>query len=150
MFMQPKLLQCEICGKEIKKTLKVKIGSSLLQVCEACSKFGEVQKAKPGAKVKSITGAPGTREKYAAYRRGKPAVKIKTKPEEKELILVENYGRIIKNAREKLNLSQEKLAKMLNEKESVISRIEAQHMKPSEKLARKLEKVLNIKILEEI
>lgn len=137
--------QCEICGKEIKKALKIKIGSSMMQVCSECSKFGEVY---------------GHRNEVYAHRKfagtlGKPRKRTRTAakkmPEEgKELILAENYGKIIKNAREKLNLSQEKLAKMLSEKESVISRIEAQHMKPSERLAKKLEKALKIKILEEI
>ncbi len=60
----------------------------------------------------------------------------------------ENYPVTVRKAREKQGLTQKDLARQINEKESVIHRIETGHMRPSRKLARKLEGALNIKLLE--
>lgn len=46
-----------------------------------------------------------------------------------------------------MGLSREAFAKMLNEKESVVRRIEAEEMRPTIDLARKIEKALKIKLL---
>ena len=61
--------------------------------------------------------------------------------------IVENYGKLIKQAREKLNLNQEELAKKLNEKESLITKLENNSISPSIELARKIEKQLNISLI---
>lgn len=62
----------------------------------------------------------------------------------------EDYPAIVRKAREKQELTQKDLARQINEKESVIHRIETGHMRPSRKLARKLEGTLNIKLLEKV
>jgi len=131
-------MNCEVCGKEVEETTAVKIESSIMKACKKCASLGEIiERKKPASTYKTSTRA-NTYAKTLPYA-------------EKEdlLILVDGYGRIIQKAREKLNLTQEKLAAMLNEKASVVSRIESGHMHPSEKLARKLEKMLKIKIVEE-
>ncbi len=75
--------------------------------------------------------------------------KIKKKPKTFEISLpeiVDNYGDIVRKAREKMGLTREQLAKILKEKESVIARIENYEMVPDDKLAKKLERVLKIKL----
>jgi len=134
---------CEVCGKEVDEIITAKIESSLMKVCRKCARLGKVVEQRVALGVSSGRGLMIGRSAYAKklpYERH----------EEKEdvLILVDNYGRIIQKAREKLSLTQEKLAAMLNEKASVISRVESGHMRPSEKLARKLERMLKIKIVE--
>jgi len=64
-----------------------------------------------------------------------------------ELELVEGFGELVREARIRLGLTQEDLAKQLNEKVAVIKKIESEQFRPSIDLARKLEKALKIRIL---
>ena len=54
----------------------------------------------------------------------------------------------IRNKRDELGLKQEDFAKMLNEKESIIHKLETGEFKPSLKLAKKLEKKFGLKLIE--
>ena len=123
-------MRCEICGKKIiGKPVKTKIESSIMLTCTECSKFGKVQREPPKAKKRrAIKRTPRVRE-----------------PSEE---VVENYKIIIRDAREKKKWSREELAEKLYEKASVVSRIESGKMVPDIKLAKKLEKTLNIKLIE--
>lgn len=67
-----------------------------------------------------------------------------------DLDLIENYGEIIRNARIKMGISQEELAKQISEKLTIIKKIEQGSFKPPIELARKLEKFLKIKIIEKV
>jgi putative transcription factor len=62
--------------------------------------------------------------------------------------LAEDYPKRISKARSKKGLTQEDLAKQINEKKSVISRLESGEMRPSDKLIKKLERTLDIKLKE--
>ncbi|MEM4196187.1 MAG: helix-turn-helix domain-containing protein, partial [Methanothermobacter sp.] len=76
------------------------------------------------------------------------APKRSRRPMETIYEVVEDYGEIIRAERESRGWSREDLAERINEKVSVINRIESERMEPDIKLARKLEKLLKIKILE--
>jgi uncharacterized protein (TIGR00270 family) len=67
--------------------------------------------------------------------------------EEEEIIIIDNYGKKIIEAREKINLTREEFAKRIKEKESVIKRVENEEMKPDDKLTEKIEKFLDIKLI---
>ncbi|BDH79404.1 MAG TPA: TIGR00270 family protein [Methanothermobacter sp.] len=122
-------MRCEICGKKIMgKPIRVKIEGSVMDVCADCSKFGKVQRQPE-------------KPKRAPRRRT-------ARPMEPVYEVLEDYNRIIREAREKRGWSRENLAKKMNEKVSVIHRIEAGRMEPDIKLAKKFEKTLNIRILE--
>jgi len=64
-----------------------------------------------------------------------------------EYELDQEYGRIVRGARERLNLTQEQLARLVSEKASVISAIERGRLKPDFRIARKLEHALRARIL---
>jgi len=104
---------------------KAKVEGTILEVCEDCSKYGELIETKPVRIVKV---------------RRMPRVK------EEETIIVDNYGKKIIEAREKTNLTREEFAKKINEKESVIKRIESEEMRPNDKLLEKIERFLDIKL----
>lgn len=97
---------------------------TILEVCEKCLKYGELVEVKPVRVVKV---------------RKRPALK-------EEMIIVDNYGRKITEAREKLNLTREEFARRIKEKESVIKRVESEEMQPDDELTEKIEKFLNIKL----
>ena len=64
-----------------------------------------------------------------------------------DLELVEDFGELVKRARIKLGLTQQDLAAQLNEKLTVIKKVEAGQFRPSIQLARKLERFLKIQLL---
>lgn len=62
---------------------------------------------------------------------------------------VDDLGNVVRRAREARFLTREQLAEMVGEKVSTIRRIENNELKPSFELARKLERVLKVKLLVE-
>ena len=114
-----------MCGRET-ELFKALVEGTELKVCPDCSKFGKVTgKIRPEPKIKKK--------------------KIELEEEEQPeiiQIIAEDYTGRVKNARENLGLKQEELAKKLNEKESVIHKIETGHYEPDLILARKLELIL--------
>lgn len=117
--------ECELC--EAKADKKAKIEGAILNVCSKCVNLGE--------EIKSVMPIVKRKE-----------IKL---PEELDLVIVDDFASLIKNAREKKALSQEKLAKAISEKASVIKRIE-EGWEPSLKIARKLENFLEIKLIESV
>jgi len=75
-------------------------------------------------------------------------VKVRRKPKlkEEEAVIVDNYGKKIIENRKKINLTREEFAKKINEKESVIRRVESEEMEPDDKLTEKIERFLGIKL----
>lgn len=125
---------CDMCGKEA-RLIKAKIEGTVLDVCPNCARFGEVI-ARP---------APIFSKNILAPRQATPVRRRR----EIVQVIVENYGQKIKEARERKGLTQEQFAGRLNEKESIIQKMESEHFKPSIKLARKLERVLHVRLVEE-
>jgi len=117
---------CEICGDKEAIMMAI-IEGSLLNVCDSCARFGSIIRVKQIAKEE------------------KPVKKLTT-----ELINIINpeYPNLIKNAREKLGLKQKELAFKINEKESIIHKLETGTLQPTILLARKLEKILKINLVE--
>ena len=120
---------CDLCGKNFEFLFKARIEGSMVDVCERCSKFGEVL-----WKIKNI----------------KSELKTKNDEFENQEIIVDNYDKIIRREREKIGLKQDELARKLNEKESLIQKIENKHIIPSLKVSRKLEKFFGMKLVENI
>jgi putative transcription factor len=126
------LMRCEICGKTIiGRPLRVKIDGSVMQTCKDCSKFGKVQKEPP----RSVRPRTPPR----SFRVREPSYEVS-----------EDFKTIIRVGREKKGWSREDLAKKIYEKTSVINRVESGKMVPDIKLAKKLEKALNVQLLDKI
>ena len=64
-----------------------------------------------------------------------------------DLELVDDFGEVVRRARAGLGLTQEELAKQVGEKLTVIKKIEAGEFKPPISLARKLERILRVRLL---
>ncbi len=160
-------MQCEVCGKPIFKTpVVVEIEGTKMRTCEICTKFGTpVKQTKrhngPGGRVGSMgpagqagqvgqAGPMGQTQKQALRKPPVPGFMRRIEPGAIELPEPkEDYNEIIKSAREGRGLTREELGKKINEKTSVITRLESKKMQPDIKLARKLEHALKIKILDE-
>ena len=125
-------INCDLCGKTTESLAKAVIEGVKLDVCTECSKFGKVIAIK----------RPSAKEQI------KQIAKQQEKEERLEL-LVENYGEIIKKKREAIGLTQKEFASRINEKESTMHKIESGALEPSLHLAKKLEKALGIKLIEQ-
>jgi putative transcription factor len=116
--------ECEICGA--KATRKTKIDSAVLNVCDKCVGFG-----------KEIT-VP----KIVEFKKVLPVIDIGNP-------VKSDFNILIRNARDRMKLTQDDLAKRLSEKLSIIKRVE-DGWEPSPALISKLEKFFNIKLTEEV
>ncbi len=120
-----------MCGSE-GKLYKTVIEDAQLNVCHECSKFGKVTGI-----VQQIS------DKI-------PQNTINKEPETEVMdIIVEGYAEKIRKRREHLGLKQEEFAKKISEKESLIQKIESGHFEPSIGLAKKIQRFLKIKLIEE-
>lgn len=130
-------MQCEICGKVTDTKLnEVLIEGVAMKVCPKCESLG----------------TPVNRNKSAPrgfQQRRMTHSESLVPQEEEEISLKPDYGLLIKKKREELGVKQEALAKMLSEKESLIHKIESTSPVINVNVARKIEKVLKVKILEE-
>ncbi|MGD0477157.1 MAG: multiprotein-bridging factor 1 family protein [Nitrososphaerales archaeon] len=125
------VLTCEVCGNPIRTApSRVEIDGAILQVCQSCAKRG--------------------RPLMGTVPRVRP---VRTRPVvkdgliESELEVDPEYSSIVRQAREKLGLTQEALGRAINVKPSVISHIETKKMKPDLILARTLMHYLKVELL---
>ncbi|MCD6370165.1 MAG: TIGR00270 family protein [Thermoplasmata archaeon] len=135
---------CELCGRNVPRLKKVIIEGVILNVCDECAKFGKEIKGNEIPKDVKYLPPEVVRERLERKRR-----KRKDYLEEEE-VLIDDYSRVIREARERMGLTQDELAKKILEKKTVISKIERGEMRPDEKLIKKLEKALNIKLKEKV
>lgn len=135
-------MECEICGKPVSETnpTRAKIEGSVVVVCKECAKLGTIQKAPPKPKFQqNKKGKRNNNQPKRNYRRDEPTEE-----------LIEDYNEVVRKARESKNWSREDLGRQINEKVSVIQKIESGKMTPDNKLTKKLEKALNITLLENV
>ncbi|MHA1594956.1 MAG: multiprotein bridging factor aMBF1 [Candidatus Baldrarchaeia archaeon] len=139
-------MSCEICGaKIVGKRYEIFVEGSKLIVCEKCAKYGSVKPTRP----KRLEPAQRNSPVPSVSRRSSTMVsRARGKYEDifQEYELVEGYGRMVKEAREKLGWTQEDLAREIMEKESLIKKIEREEIIPPPNVVKKLERVLNIKL----
>lgn len=62
---------------------------------------------------------------------------------------VEDFAQLIRTARERSGMSQLEVARRINERASVIAKLETGKMMPTIELARKLERLFKLTLLEE-
>jgi putative transcription factor len=136
-------LRCEVCGRKIhsSRPIRAEIEGAKLTVCIECSKHGKIisdEEIELGRKApkKPFAPIPFTQKKKKAQARVELTQEV-----------VEGYDSKIRQAREKLGLSHEELGKKINEKASVLSKLETGKMTPNNLLVTKLEHALKIKLL---
>ena len=137
---------CEMCGKNVTFCKKVTIEGVHLEVCTECAKFGiEAKKSanEPEEKPKSVI----SQRLEFRERRSRPR-DIYNGSEKEEL--VEDFAKRIREARERRGLTQKELAMKLNERVTVLSKVESGSMRPDEKLIGKLQKELGIVLKEKL
>jgi len=141
-------MQCEMCGETIRGTAKlVRVEGAELQVCTRCEKFGtEVQQVRRTDLARPSAAAPHPgRTATAAV----PADRRKRDLfDYMEGEIVEDYAALIRKARMEKGLSSKDLAMQIKEREHLIKKIENGELIPEEGVRKKLEKVLEIRLID--
>ena len=119
-------MDCEVCGAK-NADRRARIEGVILRVCRNCVSLGEEL---PTVIIEKQKKAP-------------------QKIVEVDKRLVPKFNLILKQVREKRNLTQEEFAGKLSEKVSVIKRIE-EGWEPPSGIIKKLERFFNIKLTEEV
>jgi uncharacterized protein (TIGR00270 family) len=132
-------MQCELCGNECFKCYSSIVDGVKMMLCPGCMKFG-----------KNIedTHVPQKPNKNLNINLKRKKVKDIYVGMDRELI--SNWAESIKNARIKKNLSREKLGFNIGERTVTIAKIENGDLRPSDKIAEKIEKELSISLFEKI
>lgn len=138
---------CEICGREVldeRMCKTVVLDNAVLRICPQCYK----RLVKQGRVREVIESRKKPVSKPSRTRWIKTSIPRRLLEESYDI--VEDYAERIRRARQRLGWTQAVLAQKVREKENVIKRIEAGRLKPSIELARRLEKVLGITLLEPV
>ncbi|MFX1311232.1 MAG: multiprotein bridging factor aMBF1 [Promethearchaeota archaeon] len=135
--------ECPICGSIIwGRGQRVLLEGAKITVCHNCAQHGtKIQKSPKTTKLKGSSHI-------------KPIQTLKKKKYNHNIVetleIVQNYDKKIRDTRSKLNLTQDQFAQKMNEKPSLIRRIESGKVKPTINLAKKIEKIYDLKLLKKI
>jgi len=139
---------CEMCGNEVETTSRIRIEQSVLQLCPNCAKFGSPVDPPPPAAAAvarpARAGVPPAPPRLAP--RGRRLEERDLYTEIGELELASDWGQRVRRAREALTWTPEELGKRLNEKKSVVLKIESGAIHPPDALVRKLEHLLKVRL----
>jgi len=141
---------CEICGSEIRDDVYfIRVDASELKVCKYCARHGTLVRRvrvervlEEGRKLKSASVASAVSS--AVVRRRPRIYDEMERVLEEEAEIPEDFGRLVKSARERLGWKQAELARRINEKQSVIRKIETGEIIPTRELLEKLKRALNL------
>lgn len=138
---------CEMCGKDVEGLTPVRVEGSLLQLCSDCAKFG--QAVTPIGRGSSTPR--GEEPEYAEPR--SPRTFRPRRTEERdvfsdmpELELSPDWFRRIRQQREHLGWTPEEFGKKLNEKKSLVLKVESGSFRPPDATLRKIERMLKIRL----
>ncbi len=139
---------CEMCGNEVDSTSRVRIEGSVLNVCVNCARFGKAIDPPPapaptGSAARSAhvsgsatrsSGSPRSLQERDLYQ------------EIGEMELAPDWPKRIRVAREALKWTPEDLGKKLNEKKSVVLKLESGSIHPPDDLVRRVERLLKVRL----
>jgi putative transcription factor len=114
-------------------------------VCPNCARFGEDYRA-------NQSGAPISTS-VIDQRLEKREKRMKTKDiyaGTSSTELVDDYGGVIREAREAKGMDLEQFAASIQEKKGTIAKIESNSLVPDDKIIKKIEKALGIKLTETV
>jgi putative transcription factor len=135
-------VRCEVCGRKIHGgPITAEIEGARLTVCVECSKHGRIITQDEYPPKPKPLGKPSAHVPVMQQKK-KPEIKVEITQE-----IIQDYTMKIRQARERLGLTHEALAKRINEKTSVIGKLETGKIQPSNILATKLEHALKLKLL---
>jgi transcriptional regulator, XRE family len=145
--------QCEMCGAEQASLTTTKVEGAELELCSSCTDFGTEVREEPsssGGSKYSTSSSSGTASSSSSSGSGGSSGGS-TRPRDMFDDMDEiatDYDDRIRQARESRDLSQEELANQLNEKASLIRKLERGDTLPTDEIQQKLERALDVSLVE--
>ncbi len=139
---------CEMCGKDVELTSRVRIEGSVLNLCPECARFGKAIDPPPAPALVPV-GQRRTAYSGGASRVGGGGRTMQERDlyqEIGEMELAPDWAKRIRVAREARHWTPEEFGKKLNEKKSVVLKIEAGSFRPSDELVRRVERLLKVRL----
>ncbi len=151
------MVQCEMCGANTGSPKTVKIEGAELDVCDDCADFGtevETQESSTTSTKYSTSASSDTTSSSSSSSRSTSAGSSSSNTDSqsrRDLFdemeeVAQDYDDRIRAAREREDLTQNELADQLNEKASLIQKLERGDVLPSDQVQRKLERALDISL----
>ena len=147
--------QCEMCGAEQASLTTTKVEGAELELCSSCTDFGteirDESTSSGGGKYSTSSSTGKSSGSSSSGSRGSSGSSGSTRPRDMFDDMDEiatDYDDRIRTARESRGLSQEELADQLNEKASLIRKLERGDTLPTDDIQRKLESELDISLVE--
>ena len=147
--------QCEMCGADQASLTTTKVEGAELELCSSCTDFGtEVRDESTGSgggKYSTSSSTGKSSSSGSSSSSGGSSGGSSTRPRDMFDDMDEiatDYDDRIRKARESRGLSQEELANQLNEKASLIRKLERGDTLPTDDIQRKLEGELEITLVE--
>jgi putative transcription factor len=161
---------CELCGKQTDDKKKIMVENSVFNVCISCSKRGKPIESNSnyrtiqGRNTKIIGKSPSPSQHLStsssttiATKQSPSSNRIRPMPRNKpmplkkinltdEMILDPEFPKIIRDARNKKGITHDQLGQKINEKVTLLKKVETGTIKPDEILSKKLENYLGIKL----
>lgn len=129
-------MQCDMCGSKVDSLSRGLVEGVTMSLCSNCIKYAKIIPKESPKKTHIVPSK--------IYHNKRVLMEL-----ESQEFIVDDYSDIIRTARQKKQMPQKALAVKLAEKESVIHSIETGKHEPSISLARRIEKLLGIKLVEE-
>lgn len=143
-------MNCELCGKVIDRYHEVIIDGVTMKVCHDCARYGKEVTRKQTVVHREQIPQPVRNKNFVRVPPPPPSRrKVAGSAEDSDEPIID-FGKTIKRRREEMGLSQEELANKLQEKKNLIAKIEREEIKPDKHTARKIEKIMGVRILEKI
>lgn len=138
---------CEMCGKDVTSLTAVRVESSVLQLCADCAKFGQAISPPPGP-------VPNARGRDPEYTEPRGTVAYRPRRTEErdvfsdmpEMELASDWFKQIRQHRERLGWTPEEFGKRLNEKKSLVLKVESGSFRPPDATLRKIERLLKVRL----
>ncbi len=145
------MVQCEMCGAETSSPKTIKVEGAKLDVCSNCTDFGtEVkQTSSSSSSTKYSTGSSSSSSSPSSSGGSTTTSSSSSSSRRSDMFddmdeLATDYDDRVRKARENKGLSQSDLANELNEKSSLIRKIERGDTLPSDRVQSKLERFLEV------
>jgi len=139
---------CEMCGKEVESTTRVRVEGTVLRLGPECARFGEPVDPVPPPAHAAPLDRPGARAAMPPRSTG-PGRRLAERDlytDIGELELAPDWAKRVRVAREHLGWTPEVLGKKLNEKKSVILKLESGGLHPPDALVHKIEHLLKVRL----